>query len=53
MTVSNIFSKATGPVVTNIHIELPGAEGRKVCSNMVAMPAHGKNSGPIALKFDT
>ena len=50
MTISNISSKATGPVVTKFHIELPLAERRKVCSNspghmtnMAAMPVHGKS----------
>ena len=52
ITISDI-SKATGllgPIVTNIDIERPWAEGRKVCSNspdhmtnMAAMPIHGEN----------
>ena len=32
MAISNIFLKATEPIVTNFHKELPGAEERKVCS---------------------
>ena len=50
MTVSNIFSKATRPIVTKFHTEPPWAEGSKVCSNspghmtnMVAMPVYGEN----------
>ena len=50
ITISNVSSKATGPVVTKFQIEPPWAEGRKVCSNspgqmtnMVAMSIHGKN----------
>ena len=48
--VSNI-SKATGPIVTNFHVESPYAEGRELCSNspesmtnMVAMPIYGNQS---------
>ena len=33
MTISNIFSKATGPVVNKIHIGPPGADGTRMCSN--------------------
>ena len=33
MTVSNISTKATGPVVTKFHVEPPWAEGTKICSN--------------------
>ena len=50
MAVSNIFSKATGPIVTKFHIKLPLAEGTKLClnspchmTNMAAMPVHGKS----------
>ena len=50
MTISNIFSKATGAIVTKFHIESPWTEGTKLCSNspghmtnMPAMPVHGKN----------
>ena len=50
MTIANIFSKATGPVVTKFHVEPPGAEGMKICPNcsghmtiMAAIPVHGKN----------
>ena len=49
MTVS-YSSKTTGPVVTKLYIEHPGAEGTKNCSNtsghmtsMAAMPMYGKN----------
>ena len=66
MTVPNIFSKATGTVVTKFHIEPAWAEGTKLCSkspghmtNMADMPVHGKTpkkisgtSGPVALEFD-
>ena len=50
ITISNIFSKATGLIVTKFQIEPPLAEGREVCSNspghitsMATMPIHGKN----------
>ena len=33
MTISNISSKATGPIVTKSHLEPPWAEGTKICSN--------------------
>ena len=33
MTISNISSKATGPIVTKSHLEPPEAEGTKLCSN--------------------
>ena len=33
MTISNIFSKATEPVVTKFHVEPPGAEETKICLN--------------------
>ena len=69
LTISNIYpySKATGPIVTKFHIQLPWAKGTKLRSNspghminIAAMPVHGKTfktslsgtSGPIALKFD-
>ena len=49
IVVSNIYSKATGPIVTKLHIELNWPEGRKVYSNslghmtnMAAMPIYGK-----------
>ena len=49
MTVPNIFSKATGTVVTKFHIEPAWAEGIKLCSespghmtNMADMSVHGK-----------
>ena len=66
-TISNIFLKSNGPIVTKFHIELPWALRRRVYSNspghmtnMAAMPVHGKKiklffcetSRPIALKFD-
>ena len=50
MTISNNISKATWPIVIKFHLELPWAEGTKLCSNgpgnmtnMAAMPVHGKN----------
>ena len=50
MIISNISSKATGPIVTKFHIVPPWAEGRKVYSNspghmtnMADMPIHGNN----------
>ena len=50
MTVSNISSKATEPIVTKFHVEPPGAEGMKICSNcpghminMATTPIYGKN----------
>ena len=33
MTVSNISSKATGPVVIRFHVEPSGAGGKKIHSN--------------------
>ena len=33
MTISNVPSKATGPIVTESHLGPPGAEGMKICSN--------------------
>ena len=33
MTILNISSKVTGPIVTKLHVEPPGAEGIKICSN--------------------
>ena len=49
MTIANIFSKATVPVITEFYVEPPGAEGMKIrpnCSGhmtiMAAMPIHGK-----------
>ena len=35
MTVSNISSKATEPIVTKSHLEPPGADGTKNCSNRI------------------
>ena len=50
MTIANIFSKVMGPVVTKLHVEPPGAEGMKTCTNcsghmtiMAPMPIHGRN----------
>ena len=49
MTISNISSKATGPIVTKSHLEPPGADGTKICSNrivhttnMATTPIYGK-----------
>ena len=49
MTISNISSKATGPVVTKFHVEPPGTEWTKMCSNrpghmtgMATAPIYGK-----------
>ena len=35
MTVSNISSKATGPIVTKSHLEPPGADGMEMYSNCI------------------
>ena len=50
MTISNILPKATGRIVPNSHLEPPGAEGMKICSNhpghmtnMATTPIYGKN----------
>ena len=40
MTMSYISSKASGIIVTKLHIVLPGAEGMKICSNS---PGHMSN----------
>ena len=40
MTISNISLKATGPIVTKSHLEPPGADGKKICSNCIV---HMKN----------
>ena len=49
LTVLNIL-KATGPVETIFHVEPPGMEETKICSNypghmtkMASMPIYGKN----------
>ena len=49
MTISNISSKAAGPIVTKSHLEPPGADGTKICSNrivhmtnMATTPIYGK-----------
>ena len=33
MTISNLSSKASKPIVTKFHAEPPGAEEAKICSN--------------------
>ena len=50
MTISKIFSKATGRIVTKFHVESPWAEGTELCSNspgnitnMAVSPVHGEN----------
>ena len=50
MKFPNIFSKATGSVVTKFHIKPPLAGGRKKLfknpghmTNMAVMPVHGTN----------
>ena len=55
MRILNI-SKATGPTATNFHIELPGAEGRKFCSNspghminLAATTVYGKTFKTVLL----
>ena len=55
MSVSNIPSKAIGSVVTKFHLEPPGAEGTKNCSNgsghitnKAALPIYGKNLGKFS-----
>ena len=35
MTISNISSKAAGPIVTKSHLEPPGADGTKICPNRI------------------
>ena len=35
MTISNVSSIATGPIVTKSHLEPPGAEEMKICSNCI------------------
>ena len=54
MTISNISSKATGPVVTKFRVEPPGAEGTKICLNrlgymikIATMPKNGKSLRPL------
>ena len=49
MTISNISSKATGLIVTEAHLQPPGADGTKICSNcivhmtnMATTPIYGK-----------
>ena len=49
MTISNISSKATGPIVTEGHLEPAGADGTKIClnrivhmTNMATTPIYGK-----------
>ena len=34
MTIPNIYSKATGPIITKFHLEPPGAEGTKISGHM-------------------
>ena len=50
MTISNISSKATGPIVTRFHAGPSGTEGMKIHSNRsvhitskATTPIHGKN----------
>ena len=50
MTISNISSKGTKPVVTKFHIESLGVEETKMCLNcpghminMVTMPIYDKS----------
>ena len=33
MTISNIASEATGPIVTKFNVDPSGAEGTKTCKN--------------------
>ena len=55
MNISNFSSKATGPLVTNFHKELPWADVKFLSNspghmtNMVAMPTHGKNLNTLLL----
>ena len=49
MTISNIFSKATKPVVTKFPVEPPRDEGTKICSyrpshmtKIATTPIYGK-----------
>ena len=49
MTILNISSKATGPIVTESHVDPPGADCTKICSNrivhmtnMATTPIYGK-----------
>ena len=50
MTIWNISSEATGPVVIRFYVELSGNDGTKICSNgpdlmtnIAAMPVDSKN----------
>ena len=66
MTISNRSSKASKPMVTKLHLESPGVEETKICSNRpghmtntVTMPVYDKSlkiffsrtNKPIALKL--
>ena len=51
MTILQISSKATGPNVTKFLVDLPEAEGMKICTNrqghmtnMATMPIYGKKN---------
>ena len=35
MTITNLSSKVTEPIVTKSHLEPPGADGTKICSNRI------------------
>ena len=57
MTVSNITSKATGPVLTKFDKKPSGFEGMKICSdrpghmtNMAATPIYGKSFENLLLQ---
>ena len=41
MTILNISSKATGPVVTKLHVEPPGDEERILFKPFMSLNQHG------------
>ena len=57
MTISNISLKATGPIVTEAHLEPLGADGKKICSNRIiymtnmdTTPIYGKSLKNLQLQ---
>ena len=44
MTISNISSKATGPIVAEFHTELPWADGRKIYQQIWSHDQHGRHA---------
>ena len=56
MTISIISSKATVPIVTKSHLEPPGADGMKTCSNRIVHMTNMATTsiyGKIFLKSST